>query len=96
MATKEDLLVKVREMVGRLSGPLPPDELKGGWTEKSRLAMRGFFTDLQSKLETGSDLPDLQITRGMDSWGIVGGDLLEQAAVISNELRELRKRAGLT
>jgi hypothetical protein len=27
----------------------------------------------------------------MDAWGIVGGELLEQAAVISNGLRELSK-----
>ncbi|MDB5392901.1 MAG: hypothetical protein JWM91_407 [Rhodospirillales bacterium] len=79
-------------MADQLSRPLPPAETSAGCTEPSRLALHGFFIDLQSKLEASAEIADLHITRGMDPWGIVGGDLLEQAAVISNELRELSKR----
>ena len=33
---------------------------------------------------------ELSISRGMDSWGVVSGDLLEEGAEISNQLRELK------
>ncbi len=74
-------------MVGRLSNPLSPSDLAHGWSETSRIAMLELFEDLRRRLRSPSRLAEkyklLGVSRGMDSWGITGGELFDEAAEIS-------------
>jgi len=62
-------------------------DLAHGWSETSRIAMLGLFEDLRRCLRSPEPLAEkyksLNISPGMDSWGITGGDMLEEAAEIS-------------
>lgn len=89
MSSRSDVLKMVDELISTLSGPLTEDDIRGGWTEASRVAMLKFFTDLKTKLQSHEELPrGLNIPRGMDSWGVVNGRLLRQGAKLSNALYE--------
>lgn len=90
MADKEIILNKVRWMIDRLTQPLSDADLKYGWIEKSRLAFLTYFQNLEQKLVAGQPIPALNIPRGMDTWGILGGDLFQTAAEISVELPKLK------
>lgn len=88
--TDMDRVIKeVRWMLGELEKPLAESELKGGWTEASRAAMQTMFRNIEAKLAQG-EVPALNIPRGMDTWGITGGHLLQKGAEISVGLRNLR------
>ena len=81
------LLLMIDEIVEKLSGPLPSEELMNGWTEESRRAMSDFFKDLQSKLSNKETVPYLGIVRGLDHWGVFGGELFRRVAEIDHKLR---------
>ena len=87
MSHRVDVLPKIERMVGRLSKPLSPTDLAHGWSEQRRIAMLDLFDELRRRLESPEPLPEkfkeLSISRGMDSWGITGGDLLDEATAIS-------------
>jgi hypothetical protein len=83
---------RIDQMIQVLSAPLTAKEIADGWTEKSKAAMLEFFEKLRDSIRSGDKLPPLSISRGMDFWGITGGDLLEEGAVISNELRAREQR----
>lgn len=83
----EILLLMIDQIVETLSGPLPSEELKNGWTEKSRMAMCDFFKDLQSKLSNDQPIPYLGIVRGLDHWGVSGGELFRSVSEIDYKLR---------
>jgi hypothetical protein len=88
MVTRQSLQEELAWMIDQLSKPLPPHELEAGWTEQGRVAMLKFFEDLDSKLGNGEKLPEVNIPRGMDSWGIVEGQLLKKAAELSLDLKK--------
>ena len=50
--------------------------------------MLKFFEDLRLKVIAGETLPYLGIVRGLDHWGIGGGELFQKAAEVDHELRE--------
>jgi hypothetical protein len=83
---------RIEELIERLSSPPSASEIRDGWTAKSKVAMKDLLVDLLAKFRSGQSLPPLSISRGMDTWGVTGGDLFEEAAKISNELRSLGTR----
>lgn len=83
------IVQEIDEMLVALNCPVSSKEKSDGWSETSKRAMKEFFEDLRIKLLTGEPLPPLNITRGMDHWGVFRGELLENAAHISNELRKV-------
>ncbi len=93
MTKIEDIAQRVNHMVDRLSEPLSEPEFKSGWTQESKDAMREFFARLRDDLAGGrkvADVPEYRsISRGMDHWGIVEGELLDEADTISAEIRSL-------
>lgn len=82
--------LKIDQVMTMLAVPLSSAEAKDGWTVESKKAIKSYFEDLKEKLQSGDTLPPLNISRGLDHRGVVGGPILELAAQISNELR-LRK-----
>ena len=94
MITRDEIANRLENLIGQLSKELPPTEIQNGWTEDSRQAMLKFFQRLHSDLASGvvvsSKTEYVTISRGMDHWGITGGELLEEAAKISFAIKMLR------
>lgn len=92
MKTTDLLLQRVDKIVRKLSNQLSENDIDGGWCEESRLAMLKFFETLRDDLLNGVDVSTkaeyASIARGMDHWGIVSGQLLEEATGISAEIRK--------
>lgn len=92
MKTTGLLLQRVDKIITTLSNPLSADNMGGGWSEESRLAMLRFFETLRDDLVNGVDVSAkaeyASIARGMDHWGIVSGQLLEDATRVSAEIRK--------
>jgi len=74
-------------MLAQLSAPLSTSEAADGWTSESKATTKTFFEGLKEKLQSGEPLPPLSISRALDHWGVIGGEMLEMAAKISNQLR---------
>ncbi|HYL99547.1 MAG TPA: hypothetical protein VEZ90_11385 [Blastocatellia bacterium] len=93
MSDRTHLIARIERVLQRLSSGLQPDDIANGWSDQSRTAMTQLFERLRSRLQSPEPLSEedkrLSISRGMDSWGITGGDLLEEGAEISCELAEL-------
>ena len=79
----------VESIVKRLGQPLNNDDLEGGWTPESQEAANQYFQKLRSALIADQPLPPLGIVRGLDHRGVVGGDMLEEIARVTNMLRKL-------
>ncbi len=94
MDDRTELLNRVERMIQRLSSPLLPSNIAQGWSEEARTAMLKLFEALHARLISAEPLSEkeksLSIARGMDSWGITGGDLLEEGAEISCMLSETK------
>lgn len=78
---------KIDALLALLVSPLTSSEAADGWTPECKQAMTVFFEELVQKLKAGEQLPSLSISRSLDHWGVVKGELLEKVAQISNELR---------
>jgi hypothetical protein len=94
MADRTQLIQRIDRVLDRLARGLRPADIANGWSEKSRAAMTDLFQRIKDALASSEPLPkdirNVSISRGMDSWGITGGDLLEEGAEISCELAELK------
>ena len=93
MRDRTPVIKKVEEMIDRLSKPLPQSEIDNGWSDEARQALRQTFEDLRKRLLSAEPLTDdekrLSLSRGMDTWGITGGDLMAEADTIDMLIREL-------
>lgn len=78
---------RIDEVIANLAAPVDVAESSDGWTPESKSAAKVFFEDLKKKMQSGAALPPLNISRALDHWGVVGGEILEKSARISNELR---------
>jgi hypothetical protein len=93
MDKRASVIRKIEQLINNLSNPLPPSEIANGWSEESRQAMLKFFKDLHFQLMSGqfklAEHASFHLVRGMDHWGIIGGDLLKQASEIQSDLHEI-------
>jgi hypothetical protein len=89
---RETLLVQLDNIIERLSQHLPQAEVRCGWTEESREAMRSFFEQMRIDASAGKELKFLpeyvSLLRGLDHWGIASGPLFEAAAEIGMLARQ--------
>jgi len=76
---------KIDQFISRLESGLTEDDRKQGWTENSRQALLKTFRKIRKEVRQGK-YPAVNLARGLDSWGITSGELVELAAEISNEL----------
>jgi len=93
MVTREEILEKVNKLLKQLSGPLSQSEMDNGWNDEIKSFWLGFFqrmkNDLESNVPISKRLEYTQIGRGLDSNGIIDGELLEDAVTISVCMRRL-------
>ena len=89
----QTLLERLDNILERLSMPLPEAEVQQGWTEQSRDAMRTFFLQMRSDAAARKDLKSIPhyvgLLRGLDHWGIAGGELFEAAARIGSLVTQI-------
>jgi len=82
---------RIERLIEKLSLPPSEKEARDGWTAKGKKAIKDLLENLLLKLQSDQPLPPVSISRGMDSWGVTGGDILEEGAKISNQLRSRRE-----
>lgn len=87
MKAAGEIVDAVDAVIRKLSDPVTPSETKEGWTTQSKQAAAKYFNELRQNLTEGNTLPPLDIVRGLDHWGVTGGDLLKEIARVTNALR---------
>lgn len=85
---KVTLLAELGELIAVLEQPLSSLELTNGWTSQSQSAILSLLRNLREAIRFDRTLPELNIGRGLDHWGIEGGPLIEKICAVSNELRD--------
>lgn len=86
------LIEKIDGVIEALSASVSASEATDGWTPESKKAIKTFFEGLKDKLQSGGDLPPMSISRALDHWGVISGEILEKSAQISNELRSHQQK----
>jgi hypothetical protein len=89
--TDQNILANIDSVIDALSTPVNASEISEGWTPESKKAIKTFFEGLKNMLLSGEDLPPMSISRALDHWGVISGEILEKSAQISNELRSGKK-----
>ena len=82
------ILEKIDCVIDALAVPVSASEAADGWTPESKKSVKRFFESLKKTLQSNDTVPEMNIARSLDHWGIISGEILEQSAQISNELRE--------
>ena len=80
---------QVESVLARLGAPLSEEDIASGWTIESQEVAMEYFETLREAMTLNQPLPPLGIVRGLDHRGVVGGDLLEEIARVTNYLRKL-------
>lgn len=86
--TRTELIEAINRICERLEHKLPDKEYEAGWTETSRVDMLKFFRKLETDVRAGAPIKYVSIGRVLDSFGVDGGDLLEEACRISVALND--------
>jgi hypothetical protein len=89
---KPDMLRLLDEFARLLSRPLDADELRAGWTPEAQAAIGKLVADLRARVAADAPIPDVSLSRGLDSWGVGDGPLSELAARLSNALRDYAQK----
>ena len=89
MKTRDQILTEVESLIRDLAAPLAQSEIAFGWTPQCQSATLKLLIEVRVALVERRPFGKLNIGRGLDHWGVVGGRLLENACRLSNGLREL-------
>jgi hypothetical protein len=93
-SSRAGVLKELAALSAALEQSFPASATDDGWTVETWLKWRTIFQDLHRRVAAEETVTDASISRAMDFDGIVGGELLERAARVSNALRALgSKRA---
>lgn len=85
-----DLICKeVELLIKDLLLPLSLADRACGWTPECQSATMDLLKKIQSALIEQRTIEQLNLGRGLDHWGVEGGELFEKACKLSNHLREL-------
>lgn len=83
---------RIDTLIQRLSKPLTSIDTQDGWTDEAKDAALSLLQRLQSDILNDvqvSEVPEYRsIARGLDHWGIEGGDILESFAELSQSIRQ--------
>jgi hypothetical protein len=86
--SKHTILLLIDRVSSVLNQPLSALEIQSGWTTEAQSAFLKLIAELRAKVENDAIIPNLSLSRGLDSWGVTGGQLVEIAAELSNSLRD--------
>ena len=78
-------------VIESLGSPVTAKEASDGWTSKSKMAVHALMKSLKEKLQSGTELPPMSISKALDHWGVIDGEILERVAEISNQIRQLQR-----
>ena len=95
MKNRDQILTEVESLIGDLAAPLSQSEIAFGWTLESQNATLKLLNEIRAALVERRPIEKLSIGRGLDHWGVEGGQLLENACKLSNHLREMNPQANL-
>lgn len=87
MKTKDQLIAEIDALLARTQTPLTATETRDGWTEGAQQAAIRFLEKLRTQVVSEEQLPQMNLARALDSWGVVSGELLDGYAELSNNLR---------
>ncbi len=77
---------QIETILQTLSLPVAAEDAAVVWSVQSKEAAYKYFVNLRTSMDSGQPL-HLGIVRGLDHWGVVGGELLESIAKVTNSLR---------
>lgn len=83
-----DLRNRLLELLADLEAPVAEAERLDGWTVESKAAAARYFQGVESALRGLCALPPPGICRGLDHWGVEGGNLLERIATLSSQIHK--------
>jgi hypothetical protein len=83
----------LEELIDAFSADLAASDRVHGWTDGDRLYFLDYFLKLQAQIKDGNstspyDLEYINVSRIMDDRGITEGELLHQAARVSDIVRK--------
>ena len=81
------LIAMIDALLTRTQMPLTAAEIRDGWTEGAQRAAVKFLENLRTQVVSEEQLPQMNLARALDSWGVVSGELLDSFAELSNALR---------
>jgi hypothetical protein len=73
-------------LLARLSVPATPEEQARGWTPQAKAGIASYFRQKKAELAQGSLLADPGLVRGLDAWGVSGGDLYDAILNFNRQL----------
>ncbi len=99
MTTRDEILVKIKDIICLFDSPLDPSEIKNGWTPALQKKWKNYYQQVLEYIKSGKSLskkPEYtaSIVRAYDFSGIMKGELLDKAIDIQCRLRELEKGEG--
>lgn len=90
--TNTNIQQQLSDILLALSVPPTIEEEQDEWTKESKEAAHKYFSALSTAFFTDTPLPDLGIVRGLNHWGVNGGNLLESIARVTNSLRATHEK----
>lgn len=89
MGRKYQILDLLNELIDELDKPTTESEKRHGWTSQAKIGIKGYLLDIRGNVMKGGEIRiPVSIARGMDSFGVGGGDIFEKGALVSNLINE--------
>ena len=93
MITRQQVASELTSLIEKMSSPLPDSEVRKGWSDEQVNFWKKFFIEMMSDLEYKVPVKSKYtgLVRGLDSNGILDGELFDQVVKISCQMDDLRK-----
>jgi hypothetical protein len=83
---RQAFVAKLDTLIEWLSKPLTAEDTRHGWRDQSRSAILNLVEEMRADALRGRELRSVPhyvgVVRGLDHWGISGGDLFDAVAAI--------------
>ena len=84
---------QIRNLSLRLSKSLTSIDIQNGWTEQAQDALLLTLLRLENDIDNQISVYEVaghgQLVRGLDHWGVGGGELLKGFVELSNAIRQV-------
>lgn len=81
------------DLLDQLSVPLTADEEREGCTAEAKAGIAGYVRSRRAQLAVGPLFRDYGLVRGLDAWGVGGGELYNALMDLNRELPEPGEKA---